>query len=453
MMIVGDQEKYQRHREARATQTGGLGAFVEVGYAILLFGSVGAITWAIRGSAEWGPIYGTIVPGMTWGLFWYYLCHRKGIDGKSISLWLGLGIAIGGELGYGQYVSWIQGKFYAGDEILPISPWTGYLWFFITGIGWGAPGGIALGWALSGKNTFGRWIARILIPACIGYCGWLLVQTCPWMFFPKYALGIYTGELDHHLSRTVYTNTQNFIVVAWWFGAMLVAVFQRDRSTLTAGSLIGGGFGIGFLQSALWCHGYSYAPGYIDWWKVWELNAGFNLGGLYVLVLYWAIKQVDKNHSTDGVGIGLAEKRSIKSYRLSNLCLAATVFLLLYYTLHGMSARLGSFLGFYATQATDHYAWPLARFWVFIPFAIVVFGATICNLWKILRSSDASAQRNFGSYRLKERMADLITGMGVVGAVSMWPHKIGVLYALFVFLAIFAYNRINVLFENIDSSD
>ena len=194
MMIVEDQEKYLQHRAARENRTGNLGAFLEVGYAVLLFGSIGAITWAIRGSAEWGPIYGTIVPGLTWGLFWYYLCHRKGIDGKSVSLWLGLGIAIGGELGYGQFVSWIQGKFYAGDEILQISPWTGYLWFFITGIGWGAPGGIALGWALSGKNTFGSWSVRILVPVCVGYCGWLLVQACPWMFFPKYTLGIYAGN-------------------------------------------------------------------------------------------------------------------------------------------------------------------------------------------------------------------------------------------------------------------
>ena len=35
---------------------------------MLLFGSMGAITWAIRGTGGWGGIDGTIVPGMTWGL-------------------------------------------------------------------------------------------------------------------------------------------------------------------------------------------------------------------------------------------------------------------------------------------------------------------------------------------------------------------------------------------------
>jgi len=89
------------------------------------------------------------VPGLTWGLLWYYLCRRKGIDARSIVLWLGMGIAIGGELGYGQYASWLRGNFSYRDEILPVSPWTGCAWFVICGIGWGAPGGILLGWALN----------------------------------------------------------------------------------------------------------------------------------------------------------------------------------------------------------------------------------------------------------------------------------------------------------------
>ena len=112
MMTIADPEKYQRHREART----GVG---EWSLAMLLFASIGAITWAIRGSAGWGGIEGTILPGMTWGLLWCYLCHRKGIDARGIPLWLGLGIALGGELGYGQYVSWIRSRFEVGDGGFP----------------------------------------------------------------------------------------------------------------------------------------------------------------------------------------------------------------------------------------------------------------------------------------------------------------------------------------------
>ena len=79
MMTIADYEKYQRHRDAR---TGG----GEWSLAMLLFAGIGAITWAIRGSAGWGGIEGTILPGMTWGLLWCYLCHRKGIDARGIPL-------------------------------------------------------------------------------------------------------------------------------------------------------------------------------------------------------------------------------------------------------------------------------------------------------------------------------------------------------------------------------
>jgi hypothetical protein len=61
----------------------------EILFAILLFGSVGAIAWAVRGTNGWGGIDGTIVPGMAWGLLWYYVCARKGIDARGVALWLG----------------------------------------------------------------------------------------------------------------------------------------------------------------------------------------------------------------------------------------------------------------------------------------------------------------------------------------------------------------------------
>jgi hypothetical protein len=52
---------------------------------------------------------------------------------------------------------------------------------------------------------------------------------------------------------------------------------------------------------------------------------------------------------------------------------------------------------------------------------------------------------------LPERTADLLTFIGIVGAVSIWPGKIGVLYAVFLFLAIFALNRLNHRFDEIDA--
>ena len=115
MMTICDSEQYETKRPVLLR-----GLSRELGLAVLLLGSMGAITWAVRGTNGWGGVDGTVLPGMTWGLLWYYVCHRMGIDGRGVSFWLGLGIALGGALGYGQYISWIQGKFYFQDQIVPV---------------------------------------------------------------------------------------------------------------------------------------------------------------------------------------------------------------------------------------------------------------------------------------------------------------------------------------------
>lgn len=453
--------------------------------ALLLFGSIGAIAWAIRGTSGWGGMDGTIVPGMTWGILWYYLCSRKGIDARGIPLWLGLGISLGGELGYGQYVSWIQGIFRTDSGIVPIAPWVGFVWFAICGVGWGAPGGLMLGWALSGRVSVGRWVARLLAPAAIAYLVWQAVQGWPALFFPHYASGIYPGASDGQLARTIYTNTQNFVVLAWWAGAMLVAVVQRDRATLVAGALIGGGFGIGFPLSALWCLGYSYAPDYVDWWKIWELNAGFFLGMLYVAVLYWTIHRAPRESGlpvspagrwfsvlgrgvaggllifiigaeyfpmlSGGLGLGYLalmalaarqDSRRTDLGRPNSISLVFSVLLLFLILFHGVSYQLGIVLGLYTPEQIGQYGWLPARAALFVPPAIVCVGVAARTLYRVFGATPLSP-----SPRQAERVADLMTLIAAVGAISIWPSKIGVLYAVFLCIAMYSFNRLNLLLK------
>lgn len=447
MMTVGDEARYRRYRETAS-------ALYDVWLPILLFGSMGAITWAIRGTSGWDGVTGTIVPGMTWGLLWYYVCYRRGIDARGIPLWLGLGIAIGGELGYGQYVSWIRGEFEAGDAVIPIAPWIGYVWFVICGIAWGSTGAIALGWTLNARKSLRAWLARVFIPVGVGCLGWLLIQACPGLFFPHYDLGLYAGELNHHLARTVETNTQNFIVAAWWLGAMLVAAFQKDRATLAVGALVGGGFGLGFALAAVWCLGYTYALGYIDWWKMWELNAGFNLGLLYTLALYWATRQVDKAHTPDGEPIGgdaAAVRAPNVTARWRSLSLVLATCILLYIMFAGASSQVSVLLGICKEPEVDQYAWPVARVLLFAPIAALVLGGTAYKMARIVRLSRTPAWRGFESPKLAEHMVDLMTVIGVVGAATIWPSQIGVLYAVFLALALFAYHRLNRHFDDMNA--
>lgn len=167
-MNILNQEKYNIHYNHRKSNHGSVNR--ELVLAVLLFGSIGAITWAIRGTAGWGGVDGTVIPGLMWGILWYYVAFRKGIDARGVILWLGLGLALGGELGYGQYTSWIRGIFYVGEGTIPIKPWLGYFWFAMCGIGWAGPGGIILGWALGRRVSIRIWVIRSLTLAVLSYC-------------------------------------------------------------------------------------------------------------------------------------------------------------------------------------------------------------------------------------------------------------------------------------------
>ncbi len=541
---------------------------------MLLFGSIGAITWAVRGTSGWGGIDGTIVPGISWGVLWWYVCWRNGIDARSVPLWLGLGIALGGELGYGQYVSWIRGMFNLRDEIVSIAPWIGYVWFAICGIGWGAPGGIILGWTLAGRRSAAVWLMRLVLPVGVALLARVIVQAVPWLFFPNWhldayvtepdsqtdpaasavtqwqmtavwcvclalsvfvwrvlrradvsrlvrglvlcaavtvfvlllpvaewlffpgdQLGLFSGALDKHAGRTVYTNSQNAIVAGWWLGALLVAMIQRDRATLRSGLIIGGGFGVLFALAAVWCLGYEYAPKLADWWKMWELQSGFFLGPLYVIVLFRAMKETgrteDQNDAEPSQSARWSETTALAAAGMLILwltgrdefavvslllglllivgLLAATrdplavenrrravqfvysVFLLLFIMAWGMSAQLGIVLGLYDAGDVDQYAWPLSRVLIFALPGFVITGVAVAAIGHACRT-DAKLPSLAHAPLVSARLVDLMTFTGVVGAVSIWPAKIGALYAVFLMTALYAFHRLNHRFDETDAT-
>lgn len=511
MMHILDKFKYELHYKERENKSNSL--LYELLFPIILFGSIGAIAWAIRGTAGWGGVDGTVVPGLMWGVLWYYMAYRKGIDARGIVLWLGLGIALGGELGYGQYVGWIRGIFYVGDETISIEPWLGYFWLVICGIGWAAPGGILLGWALGEQVSIGRWIVRslTLFPLLIILFAWpvvdwlgeLLLKTNSTILFPNADLGLYSAELGKHLSRTVYTNTQNIAVVVWWIIALLEAALHRDKTTVITGLIIGGGFGFGFMQSTMWALGYGFAPTYIDWWKLWELNSGFNLGLLYAVTFYWAIRNVDiPNHANKTItgkteirtkyiewrdtlflafggflllffvgfeyffwtglalsifyfiAMSLTTFGDLDSHHIAerrkNISLIYSVFFLVFIMFHGGSERLGIIFELYALDEVTQYSWPLKRILIFVPVALVITSYSIFKMWQVLRRDNPHDYKDIITSKQSNRIVDLMTVMGFIGVLSIWPTKISVFYALFLVFAIFAFNRLAQRFESID---
>ncbi len=585
MLTISDPDRYARYA---GQPKGALREFI---LWTLLFGSVGGIAWAIRGTTGWGGIDGTIVPGMAYGLLWYWVCRCKGVDARGVALWLGLGIAVGGEWGYGQYTGWIRGTFETIDGLIPLNPAVGHLWFFLCGIAWGAPGGVALGWVLSGKHSLHSWLVRLVVPLGAALLGRMLIQARPGWFFPNFSpelytpvpgttiavadavqtqhymigawcvcvalitigwalnkdghpyrgigrgvsilsavysaclflwmgwwlarpedgLGLFSGELDKHLGRTVYTNAQNAIVVAWAVGAMIVAAVQRDKWTLAMNTIVGFGFGFGMMISALWCLGYVYAPDYIDWWKLWEVHAGFNLGVLYALALWWALRQVGKEQlrckratspepasgitwtALDGWWRPLAsatgvlliwaylflEDNLVASLLLGPLYVAAVcwvtleanrnrqpdavydrqqslsltfaAFYLLFFLFHGVSTRLGVVLELYEENAVGQYEWPIQRIWLFLPVAIPIVAVTLYKTWQIAHCGKSPLQTPLD--RTSLHLGTLIALTGFVGATSIWPSEIAVVYAAVLVVAVYAYLRLVFTYTIADAGE
>jgi hypothetical protein len=514
MLTIADPKRYAAHRSARAQGTASARFMRELGLPAALFGCIGAIAWAVRGTSGWNGIDGTVVPGMMWAILWWYLCTRKGIRANSTALWLGLGITGGGELGYGIYVSWIRGIFMfdANQEIIPVDPSLGWLGFFICGIGWAAPSGICLGWALSTKRSLLIWLPRILIPYLAYHGSALLVSHYPEYFFPNYTTLDYTDESISTFGSVIWTQTLKIKVLCAWIASMGVALAQRDKTSFTINGIIGIGFGFGFMLSALWCLGYgsdTYAS-LFDWWKLWELNAGLYLGILYALALWWSIRDLDTRYDPQGtplsnddftepagewnirtlcemVGVVILtmtifyEDSFRTSVAMSALFVAATallimqalngltpqkrdesrariaqtfcVFLFLFVTWHGLTSTLGTLIGTHSAKMVDQYSWPIERQWLFAPLGLLIFAGSALHMARILRSTHHQDTPPQLSTCLSDHMINLMLFLAAAGAISIWPSKIGSFYAFFIWGAILAFIKLNRRLDHIDQQE
>jgi hypothetical protein len=108
-------------------------------------------------------------------------------------------------------------------------------------------------------------------------------------------------------------------------------------------------------------------------------------------------------------------------------------------------------LGLYDANAVDQYAWPSARVAIFAPAGILIVGAALFKMRQVLRNPRLALPPRTDAPRISARIVDLITFTGVVGAASIWPAKIGVLYACCIGVALFAFNRLNRCFDSVDA--
>jgi len=88
--------------------------FNELVIPVILFGTIGAFYWAVRGTSGYGGTSGAVFAGIGWALCWFFLSYEqhekkeRPYSSGWIVLAIKLGIGIGGMHGYGQFISWIM---------------------------------------------------------------------------------------------------------------------------------------------------------------------------------------------------------------------------------------------------------------------------------------------------------------------------------------------------------
>jgi hypothetical protein len=146
-----------------------------------------------------------------------------------------------------------------------------------------------------------------------------------------------------------------------------------------------------------------------------------------------------------GSRIGLSNAGKKVGDRRKAVSFIYSVFLLLFILFHGGSSRAGVVLGLYAADAVDQYAWPLARVLLFVPVAVIITAVAVWQMTQLFRPKLYVGHLDKSSARVSIYMVDLMTAISFIGAVSIWPAKIGVVYAFFLFLALLAFNRMDEL--------
>jgi hypothetical protein len=260
---------------------------------VALMALMGAFYWAIRGSSGYGGMAGGAYAGLGWALIWYWLANRDGCNRPYASGWtvlaIALGIALGGNNGYGIFISWINHRFYLFYQgaSIPAAAWPGYAGLFLCGLQWGGVAGVMLAWSGAEKPvTRWTWPARIAAGAAGAALAYGFTRLFPQCCFPKYGEGFYDNFDLYPRCEDVAGIIRQMSIHLGCFGGWLVLLFARgERRGAKLALLLAFGFAAGFTVFAFWQLMYGSALR-IDWWKNWEMSIGLTGGAAFGLAFY-----------------------------------------------------------------------------------------------------------------------------------------------------------------------
>lgn len=111
----------------------------------VLFASLGAMSWAVRGCSGYGGSAGCLFAGVLWGTAWWFIAREPGPvqTRRYTSGWIILAMCVGfyiaGGRGWAQWWTLYEGRLQTNaskNEFVEIAPIYGYAWVFLSAVRW-----------------------------------------------------------------------------------------------------------------------------------------------------------------------------------------------------------------------------------------------------------------------------------------------------------------------------
>jgi len=280
---------------------------------------VATFGWAIRGQAGFGAIPGCVFAGTLMACTWYFWSTRatRGSPARPYSsgwtlLALIFGIGIEGMHGWSQYGTWIQGKFWVGQDMyLPINPVVGYAWLFVAAVPWGATGAVFLAWTRRGDHLPRRsWGFRFAFGG-LGFLGAILLFSAlrP-VILPYWGVAPYDDFATWEGCMDTYNQIlQAMLFMGLFLGFLAFEVWRRHRQNVKLVAIVALITGFGWMIAKTWMFADEAFPSVSwNWWRCWEASGGFSIGLGYAIAFLACNKQRSQQATQD-------QGRPVSGYR------------------------------------------------------------------------------------------------------------------------------------------
>lgn len=286
----------------------------------LLFTTLGAMSWAVRGSAGASSMNAHVAPGLMWGAAWWFVardpsrCQSRRYASGWILFALTVGFALAGNRGWMQWHHLYEGHLstnYPKGEWEPIPPFYGFLWFFLAGSAWAGLPACFLAWCSDERPTRAwEWTLRIACGLGGAYLASRFFVRYPEIFLPKYSsisdkyhnLQAYPG-----LVKMIRDNGATVRHLGYCLGFLMFEALRRDWKNVTLISTVGilNGLGWSFLQNWKWA-AHVWPEARYNWGRCWEVCAGISIG-IGLGIAYYLVNRQET-----------ADRRAARERRLSS---------------------------------------------------------------------------------------------------------------------------------------